>query len=255
MRHSPTLVTKTPITLQNKSIFNFEQQGESTQVDFPEKRMVPPTSRAPLHSADTPQQQTPQHHGYASGINSVGSQQLRQSHQARSQQQLRHANVNSPLANQSPFISKHRVPGQSRGGSQSQGSDGSIQGLHTPLYQRLVSDDVQELKSYTRIIESQNRRLVELERVHGDLEARLELQSTSRMDIELTLQLREQQWAEQIAELEKDREHWKAAVEAERTKNSRLMDQVFRKDQDIHRMLQRKVSLGIMPFNNLFPHY
>ena len=207
--------------------------------------MVPTTSRAPLHSAEPPQQQTPQHHGHASGgIHTDGSHQLQQSQQGRShQQQLRHTNVNSPLVNQASLISKQqRAPGLSRGGSQSLGSEGSIQGIHTPLFHRLVSDDVQELKSYTRIIESQNRRLLELELVHGDLEERLEMLSTNKMDVELTLQLREQKWAEQIAELEKDREHWKVVVEAERTKNARLMDQVFRKDQDIHRMLQRKVS-------------
>jgi hypothetical protein len=35
-------------------------------------------------------------------------------------------------------------------------------------------------------------------------------------------------------------ETWKAVGKAEQTKNSRFIDQVFRKDQDSHRMLQLK---------------
>jgi hypothetical protein len=43
-------------------------------------------------------------------------------------------------------------------------------------------------------------------------------------------------------DLEKDRDQWKNVVSQEQVKNARLFDQVVRKDQDIHRMLQRKVS-------------
>ena len=115
--------------------------------------------------------------------------------------------------------------------------------LHpTPLFQRLVSEEVQELKAYNRIIESQNRRLAELERVHGDLEVRLEVQSNRRLELEKTLEDRERTWAEEIHEIEQERDQQKDLVTAERSKNGRLMDQVVRKDQDIQRMLQRKVS-------------
>jgi len=110
----------------------------------------------------------------------------------------------------------------------------------TPLFQRLVSEEVQELKAYARIIETQNRRLSDLERVHCDLELRLELQSNRRMELERTLEDRERKWAEQIRLLEEDRESWKKLVDLEGRKNAKLMDQVARKDQDIHRMLQRK---------------
>jgi hypothetical protein len=199
--------------------------AQDSQMTFPETRMMAPANKMPLYSAEVPQQHN---------APNCASQLLSPNPQART-------------AIQSASLSKQRGPGQSRGGSHSQASEGTMQGLHpTPLFQRLVSEEVQELKSYARIIESQNRRLVELERVHGDLEARLELQSTGKMEIERTLEVREQQWSKQIAELEKDREHWKAVVEAERTKNSRLMDQVVRKDQDIHRMLQRKVRRTIV---------
>jgi hypothetical protein len=116
----------------------------------------------------------------------------------------------------------------------------------TPLFERLVTEEVQELRAYVRIVENQNRRLVELERVHGDLEARLEAEAKSRQQVEATLEAREREWAEKLDHVERDRDHWKGLVEAEKTKNSKLIDQVYRKDQDIHRMLQRKVCRTVM---------
>ena len=111
----------------------------------------------------------------------------------------------------------------------------------TTLFQRLVTEEVQELKAYARIIENQNRRLVELERIHGDLENRLELEARGRTQLEATLERRERSWTMKYHELEKDRDQWKNVVSQEQVKNARLFDQVVRKDQDIHRMLQRKV--------------
>lgn len=112
----------------------------------------------------------------------------------------------------------------------------------TPLFQRLVTEEVQELKAYARIIENQNRRLVELEKIHGDLENRLEVEARERAHLETTLERRERSWTKKYHELETDRDQWMSVVSQEKAKNDRLYDQVVRKDQDIHRMLQRKVS-------------
>ena len=118
-------------------------------------------------------------------------------------------------------------------------------GLHmtppTPLFERLVTEEVQELKSCLRMIDNQQRRLNELERVHGDLETRLEQESRGRAQLETTLEQREREWAAKFKELETDRDHWKQIVKFEKSKNDKLIQQVYRKDQDIHRMLQRKV--------------
>jgi hypothetical protein len=111
----------------------------------------------------------------------------------------------------------------------------------TPLFERLVTEEVQELRAYVRIVENQNRRLVELERVHGELETRLELESKNRLQLEATLEAREREWNAKLEHVERDRDQWKLLVETEKIKNSKLIDQVVRKDQDIHRMLQRKV--------------
>jgi hypothetical protein len=123
----------------------------------------------------------------------------------------------------------------------------------TPLFERLVTEEVQELKAYARIIENQNRRLTELERVHSELEVRLEVEAQGRRQLEGMLEARERQWAEKFEDLKKDRDNWKGVVDVEKNKNSRLIDQVVRKDQDIHRMLQRKVSRCVcLPICSLY---
>jgi hypothetical protein len=170
---------------------------------------------------------------------SLRSAQNRQHAQQQQQQTMRA----SPTISQASST-KGKKPGHSLGGASMTSSVSSANNMHpTPLFQRLVSEEVQELKAYARIIENQNRRLAELERVHGDLEVRLEVQSNRRMELEKTLEDRERTWAGQTEELEQDRDSWKDLVNVERAKNGKLMDQVVRKDQDIHRMLQRKVSL------------
>mmetsp|Transcript_49202 Transcript_49202/g.138365 ORF Transcript_49202/g.138365 Transcript_49202/m.138365 type:complete len:225 (+) Transcript_49202:293-967(+) len=110
----------------------------------------------------------------------------------------------------------------------------------TPLFERLVTEEVQELKSCLRMIDNQQRRLNELERVHGDLETRLEQESRGRAQLETTLEQREREWASKFKELESDRDHWKDIVKQEKSKNAKLIHQVYRKDQDIQKMLQRK---------------
>jgi hypothetical protein len=118
----------------------------------------------------------------------------------------------------------------------------------TPMFERLVTEEVQELKTYVRIVENQNRRLAELEKVQSDLENRLEIESVCRQHLEATLETREREWAEKIEHVESDRDQWKHLVEVEKLKNSKLIDQVVRKDQDIHRMLQRKVRTYTAPW-------
>jgi len=179
-----------------------------------------------------------QHHHHQNGSLRNGIQQQQRFHP---QQQQQHTRTSPALSCNSSRVSGKKQQSLGGGASINSSSASSTNNIHpTPLFQRLVSEEVQELKAYARIIESQNRRLAEMERVHGDLESRLEMQSNRRMELERTLGDRERNWAEQIDELKKEREDWKKLVNVERMKNTKLMDQVARKDQDIHRMLQRK---------------
>jgi len=104
-------------------------------------------------------------------------------------------------------------------------------GVSPPLFERLVSDDVQELKSYSRIIQSQNARLSELERVNDDLERRLESQAKYKMEMEAEFSRMERLWGTRYNEISEERDAWKGAVEAERRRCKGLREQISRKDR------------------------
>jgi ATP-dependent Lon protease len=165
----------------------------------------------------------------------------RQTQQQNAHYHQHHNSRASPSVSHSSVSSKGKMSQSMMGASVNEHSEGSSVIHPTPMFQRLVSDGVQELKAYTRIIETQNRRLSELEAVHRDLETRLEVQSNRRLELEKTLEDREHLWTEQIAEIKKERDYWQELVNEERKMNARLQDQLLRKDQDIHRMLSRKV--------------
>jgi len=73
----------------------------------------------------------------------------------------------------------------------------------------------------------------------------LEYESNGRQLLEATLEARERLWQRRFDELSADRDHWKEVFHAEQTKSAKLIEQVARKEQDIHRMLQRKVRARV----------
>ncbi|GMI36426.1 hypothetical protein TrRE_jg11946 [Triparma retinervis] len=153
---------------------------------------------------------------------------------------------NTPQHHHGPPPSNDGTPTSNHSGFRRSPSTGVINGTPTGFNDgnRNSSDDVQELKSYSRIIQSQNARLAELERVNDDLERRLEIQAKQKMTLESELTAMERQWSMRYSELETERDAWKGAVEAERRRSSGLRDQISRKDRELHRMLQRKYDGG-----------
>jgi len=117
-------------------------------------------------------------------------------------------------------------------------------GQTPPLFERLVSDDVQELKSYARIVQDLKGRVGELERVNDDLEGRLERQAVEKMGLEAEIGALDRGWGERFRELEEERDAWRGTVQSEQRKNNHLREQVYRKDKELHRMLQRKYDGG-----------
>lgn len=208
------------------------KRRKEAQVDFPTTVQTPMnsknTSGAGVHP--TPHQNVP-------------SQQQKHHHRQQQQHQhQQHLSRASPTMSHSSLSSRGKLSVSGGGMVSMNDQSDSVPIIHpTPMFQRLVSDGVQELKAYARIIENQNRKLAELEAGHRDLELRLEAQASRGLELEATLEDRERIWMGQIRELEKDRDQWKELVSAERTKNAALMDHLVRKDQDIQRMLQRKV--------------
>jgi len=105
----------------------------------------------------------------------------------------------------------------------------------------IANEEAQELRTYARIIEQQNRRLAELERHQKFLEAEVEQRTAAAQGLEASLERREREWKVENDSLRAERDKWRNSVQAEQTKNERLLALVNRKDMEIQRMIQRKV--------------
>jgi len=110
----------------------------------------------------------------------------------------------------------------------------------TPLFERLVTEEVQEIKTYIRIVETLNRRLSDMQSVQDDLELRLEQSTKQKLNMERQLEKLNTQWVQKCSHLEDDRDTWTKRCGEERGRNERLSNLVNRKDKEIQRMIQRK---------------
>jgi hypothetical protein len=113
---------------------------------------------------------------------------------------------------------------------------------HTPLYERLVTEEVKELKEYVRLIEQQSRRIADLEKIHLDLEKRLEEETTQRQRLEYTLQYRERYWKASTEKLVGERTELETNVKEEKIKVERLLDMVNRLQNEIQSMIKNKFN-------------
>ena len=112
----------------------------------------------------------------------------------------------------------------------------------TPLFERLVTEEVQELKTYAGIVERQNVELAKQKKVQEDLEARLRAETRRRKELESLLEEQERLWSEKFVELEQQRDAAEKKLKDEETKTKKLINQVQRKDRDIHDFFKKKVS-------------
>ena len=145
--------------------------------------------------------------------------------------------------------SPHQNPSNSVAAAATVRAAGSESGTRTEpaplLFERLATEEAQELRTYAHIIEQQNRRLAELERQHGELEAKVEQKAKDVVALEQTLERREVDWQAESNALKQERDRWRDSVQSEQVKNERLLDLVYRKDKEIQRMIQRKVCISI----------
>jgi hypothetical protein len=111
---------------------------------------------------------------------------------------------------------------------------------NTPLYERIVSEEVRELREYVRIIETQSRRLVDLERLHVDLESRLEVEHVRSRKLERTLAQHEKKWRSVFKNLVDEKEHAERMVREEKVKVDKLMEMVNRLQTEIHALIKNK---------------
>ncbi len=68
------------------------------------------------------------------------------------------------------------------------------------------------------------------------------METKDKMKLEATLERQEDEWGRKCKDIEKERDLWKRAVKVEQIKNQRLLDHANKKQQEIQRMFQRKVS-------------
>ena len=115
----------------------------------------------------------------------------------------------------------------------------------TPLFQRIVTDDVQLAQKLSRLVEKQSTKVKQLEEQHKDMQDSLHQETLRRSDLEKTLAEHEHEWSERCARIEKERDEWEQAVAEEKQKNKDLQAVIARKELDIQRILQKKVRSSI----------
>eukprot|EP00934_Nitzschia_sp_Nitz4_P006832 Nitzschia sp. Nitz4//scaffold4_size323378//202382//203361//NITZ4_000676-RA/size323378-snap-gene-0.461-mRNA-1//-1//CDS//3329553447//6822//frame0 len=118
--------------------------------------------------------------------------------------------------------------------------NGNGQSLPAPLFERLATEEVNEFKTYSRIIENQSESLARLERVNNDLESRLEDLSREKAELEDTLEMREREWTAKFKQLEESRDLWKREHNRVETEKEILKNKADRKDDDLRRMMSKK---------------
>lgn len=108
---------------------------------------------------------------------------------------------------------------------------------------RLLDAEVQDLREFTKIIEKQNREIVELKNTNIEMEHRLEHQMLERNDLESKIEDQEQLWDAKCQQLTRERDEFKKSLQNEEATNQKLWEIIFSKEKEITRAYQRKVSL------------
>lgn len=117
---------------------------------------------------------------------------------------------------------------------------------NSPLFlDRLLDGEVQDFREFTRIIEKQNREIVELKNTNIEMEGRLEHQTRERIELECIIEDQEKLWNERCQHLTKERDEFYKSLQTEKTTNKKLWDLVYAKEKEIQRAYQRRVSTNI----------
>lgn len=112
---------------------------------------------------------------------------------------------------------------------------------NSPLFlDRLLDGEVQDLREFTRIIEKQNREIVELKNTNIEMEGRLEHQTRERIDLECIIEEQEKLWNQRCEQLTRERDEFLKSLQAEKTTNKKLWDLVYAKEKEIQRAYQRR---------------
>jgi chromosome segregation ATPase len=114
---------------------------------------------------------------------------------------------------------------------------------------RLLDAEVQDLREFTKIIEKQNREIVELKNTNIEMEHRLEHQMLERNDLESKIEDQEQLWDAKCQQLTRERDEFKKSLQNEEATNQKLWEIIFSKEKEITRAYQRKYDGSIQGRN------
>uniref|UniRef100_A0A7S3KVW3 Uncharacterized protein n=1 Tax=Amphora coffeiformis TaxID=265554 RepID=A0A7S3KVW3_9STRA len=215
-----------------------EQQKHELQVDFPENNyntdLVMPSASHGRVSGDVEDYKEVKPTGYQThhSKNGEGAQKR------QAQQQNHRDRMNSLRESSGGGSLGNRNRNNEDMHPEVAASARSIQ--PTPLFERLVTEEVQELKTYAGIVERQNLELAKQKKVQEDLEARLRGETRRRKELETLLEEQERLWSEKFMELEQQRNTAEKLLHDEQTKTKKLINQVQRKDRDIHDFFKKK---------------
>lgn len=157
----------------------------------------------------------------------------------KNQQQRRHANKSISSTDISPTRRLSSKSSQSAHVSQGQRTHGSAP---TPFFDRILSEEVQELKEYSRIIKAQHAEINELKSSNRALEIDLELESMKRIELESSLEEQERLYRHERKQLISQRDDLEGLLEAEKNTNKKLWELVYQKEKEIQKAYQYRVS-------------
>lgn len=153
----------------------------------------------------------------------------------KTQQQRRNANKSISSVDMSPSRRLSNKSSQSAHISQGQRIHGSVP---TPFFDRIVSEEVQELKEYSLIIKAQHAEINELKGSNRALEIDLEMESMKRMELESALEQQERLYRHERKELISQRDDLEGLLEAEKNTNKKLWELVYQKEKEIQKAYQ-----------------
>merc|ERR1711862_269094 len=106
---------------------------------------------------------------------------------------------------------------------------------NTPLFERIQTEEIAELKSYNKILSIKNHQISTFEALLEDLESRLETETRQKLNLQTKLDLKKATFKKEKGRLEDDVHVWKNRVSVEKIKNKKLLEEVHKKDKEIHK--------------------
>ena len=120
-----------------------------------------------------------------------------------------------------------------------------------PLFERMGTDDYNQLQNSRHQTDALQQRIHDLERVNLDLEYRLEDQAKQCMEIEKECVSIERSWKVKCKTFEDEIAAGKKQFEAQKMKSDRVRDHLSRTEKELYGILQRKYELirgpGVRP--------